>query len=196
MTEQVDGGQRRIDRLLSGDVLTGLADTDADTLLRLRDDAVQEEADLSYVRRLLQGRIDLLRFEQEHRAAGRPEDTPGMPAAGDDEELVRALTRVLTSHADSSKDEPPLSASTPGTIDPRDVEPRRREAEAAVADARVSNLGALQDNDLAAAVERLRVLERQVSASRRRVQEVVDALAEEVARRVELGQLPADSLPA
>lgn len=194
MTEHVDGGQRRIDRLLSGDVLTNLADMDADALLRLRDDAAHEEADLSYVRRLLQGRMDLLRFEQEHRAAGRPEDTPGMPAAGDDEELVHALTRVLTSGADSPDDVPPLS--TPETMEPQDVELRRREAESAVADARVSNLGALQDNDLAAAVERLRKLESQVSTSRRRVQEVVDALAEEVTRRVELGELPAESLPA
>ncbi|MGE6736616.1 aerial mycelium formation protein, partial [Streptomyces sp. NPDC059900] len=58
-------------------------------LRELRRDAQQNEADLSYVRRLLQGRIDILRAEVARRrnpAAPGPEGPP----------LVLRLSEILT----------------------------------------------------------------------------------------------------
>lgn len=46
----------------------------------LRRDALRAEADLSYVRRLVQGRIDILRAELELRLAGLPPETETAPA--------------------------------------------------------------------------------------------------------------------
>ena len=72
-TQPQDGGRRPIDRVLSpgyADDATGLT---VEELHERRHEAEQEEVDLSYARRLLQGRLDLLRSEQAPppRAPGR-----------------------------------------------------------------------------------------------------------------------------
>src|SRR3954464_8302814 len=69
MTQPMANGRRRIDRVLADDYLDGLAGRSLDEVRALRNDAEQEEADLSYVRRLLQGRMDLVRAEQARRTA-------------------------------------------------------------------------------------------------------------------------------
>jgi hypothetical protein len=87
----VDGGRRRIDRVLSEDFLERLEQRDIAEVRALRRDAEQEEVDLSYVRRLLQGRMDLIRAELSRRSGGaavtstssstsrRSSPTPGAP---------------------------------------------------------------------------------------------------------------------
>ena len=72
-TESLPGGRRPIDRVLAdgfADDLTGLS---LEELRERRHLAEQEEVDLSFARRLLQGRLDLLRSEQQQRLepAGR-----------------------------------------------------------------------------------------------------------------------------
>ena len=177
MTEYRPGGRRRIDRVLAPD-FTG--DVDAltdDELSQRHDDARQEETDLSYVRRLLQGRLDLLRSEQTSRAAGA---TPGEHRT--DDELVEQLKRVL---ADGSER---------GAIDSRylDVEPsrvgeHRRAVEALVADVEISDVTHLDDDRLAEAVARLADMEQKVSQTRHEAQRVLDTLAAELTARVERG---------
>ncbi|MCZ9339603.1 hypothetical protein NGM37_17715, partial [Streptomyces sp. TRM76130] len=57
-------------------------------LRALRRDAQREEADLSYVRRLLQGRIDILRAELARRGPA--------PAAAEGQSVVERLPEILT----------------------------------------------------------------------------------------------------
>src|SRR5215472_12839725 len=64
------GGRRRIDRVLDPAYTAGVAERPLAEVRGLRDEAAQEETDLSYVRRLLHGRIDIVRAEQERRATG------------------------------------------------------------------------------------------------------------------------------
>ena len=49
------------DRVLAEDYLSGLAEAPLDEVRSLRDEAEQEEVDLSYIRRLIQGRMDIVR---------------------------------------------------------------------------------------------------------------------------------------
>ena len=58
------GGRRRIDRVLGAGFSTGLGELGLAEVRARRDDAAQEETDLSYLRRLLHARIDLVRAEQ------------------------------------------------------------------------------------------------------------------------------------
>ena len=61
-------GERRLDRVLAAGVdLTGLSTAQ---LRERRGEAIAEEADLSYLRRLLHGRIDIITAELRARAAG------------------------------------------------------------------------------------------------------------------------------
>src|SRR3954453_18838886 len=70
------GGKRRIDKVLASNYLEGLERLPLDEVRSLRDDAGQEETDLSYLRRLLQGRIDIATPELARRSAGAPTGAP------------------------------------------------------------------------------------------------------------------------
>ena len=64
------GGKRRIDKVLASNYLEGLEELPLEEIRALRDDAGQEETDLSYLRRLLQGRIDIVNAELSRRGSG------------------------------------------------------------------------------------------------------------------------------
>jgi hypothetical protein len=185
-----DGGRRPIDRVLSpgyADDLTGLS---IEELRDRRHEAEQEEVDLSYARRLLQGRLDLLRSEQ----AGRRGDAPPAPEPGErtDEEIVRDIVAAIG-------EEGPRRDHGLGRhldIEPSRVGEHRRAAELAVADPHVSDAHELSDEELAEAIVRIADLEHAVSLNRQRVQQVTDALTDEVARRFREGELTVgESLP-
>jgi hypothetical protein len=85
MSEPMSGGRRRVDRVLGEGFLDGLAEMTLTEVRQRRFDAEQEEADLYYIRRLLQGRMDIIRAEQQRRAT----------ASGDADPLVDQLPQVL-----------------------------------------------------------------------------------------------------
>src|ERR1700743_2053683 len=64
------GGRRRIDRVLDPAFTEGIAERPLADVRLLRDEAAQEETDLSYLRRLLHARIDIVKAEQQRRASG------------------------------------------------------------------------------------------------------------------------------
>jgi hypothetical protein len=190
-TQPQDGGRRPIDRVLSPGFAEDSTTLTADELHERRHVAEQEEVDLSYARRLLQGRLDLLRSAQ----LSRREHPEGTAPAGSrsDEEIVRDLVAAMTT------DEAPRRDHGLGRhldVEPSRVGEHRRAAELAVADPRVSDTDNLSDEELADAVDRISGLEQQVSLNRQRVQQVSDALTEEVSRRYREGELTVgDSLP-
>lgn len=181
MTEYMPGGRRRIDRVLSPGYLDGIDALDFAEVRARRAEADQEEVDLSYARRLLQGRIDLLRAEQRRRAG----DGPPAPAPGTrtDEAIAETLKQILG--ADKRSDR---GLGRHLSVAPSRIGEHRREAERAVADVGSSDLD-MPDAELDAAIARLADIEARVSRSRRQVQEVVDRLTEEVARRYRLDQV-------
>lgn len=184
-------GRRRSDRVLNPSYVQGLGDLSNDELLERRDEALQEESDVSYIRRLIQGRLDLLRFEVNRRRDSSDVDVTDQ--ANDDAALVRALTSVLTDKHQGA----PRATQAAGaralpvhtTCDPQVAVFSRRSAESAVADVRFSDLRSLGDAELAEAIDRFTGLEAEVSLQRTRVQRVADVLAEEVEHRVSQGSM-------
>ncbi len=177
MTQPMANGRRRIDRVLAGDFLDGLADRSLDEVRALRNDAEQEEADLSYVRRLLQGRMDLVRAEQARRAS-----SGGAP-------LIDLLAEVL---ADG-----PRSDHGSGrflTVEPSRVDDHRRRVEQIVSDVGISDVAARSDGELQASLDALAEHERTVSDLRRNVQAVMDQLTSEIARRYRDGEADVSAL--
>lgn len=178
MPEPTPPKRRRLDRVLDPQLLGRLRDTDADTLSRLREDADQEEAELSFVRRLLQGRLDQVAAEQERRRSG----APGPSGVLSEQELVSKLAAVL-SGPPGTRTEVQRPSGRYLAAEADHGLTRRRAAEVAAADVRLSDPSGLPDDELAAALRRLEELEAQVSGVRHQVQGVADALAEELARR-------------
>ena len=77
-TQPHQGGRRPIDRILAPGFADAVGDLSFADLRERRRLVEQEEVDLSYARRLLQGRLDLLRAEQGARAPGGRRDRPAL----------------------------------------------------------------------------------------------------------------------
>jgi hypothetical protein len=188
MSEPVPGGRRRIDRVLADDFVAGLEQRELDEVRSMRRDAEQEEADLSYLRRMLQGRMDILRAELSRRGA----EGATTVTAGSDAEIVAHLASVLAD--EGSRVDRGLGRFL--TVEPSrvGVDEHRREVEQIVADVGISDVEAQTDADLQAALERLAEFEGRVSDLRRRVQQVMDACSGEITRRYRDGAARVDDL--
>ena len=174
------GGNRRIDRVLAEDYLAGLAQLPLAELRGLRADAEQEEVDLSYLRRMVQGRIDVLRAELQRR-----DSSGGAP-------LVDGLAGILA-------DEPRAPARGLGrytTVEPSRTDSHRRYTEALVADVDLSDVENRSNDELAQDLRELSEQEQGVSAKRRAVQAVMDQCSTEVARRYRDGEADVATLLA
>jgi hypothetical protein len=172
-------GNRRIDRVLSDEFVSGLDQLSLDELRERRRDAEQEETDLSYLRRLLQGRLDILRAELARRD-------------GQETDLVQALPRILADEANDG----PRGLGRHIAAEPSRADMHRRHVEALVADVDLSNPSAHDDAQLRHVLGQLEAEERTVSESRRAVQKAMDALTAEVTRRYREGDAdPSDLLP-
>jgi hypothetical protein len=181
MSEFMAGGRRRVDRVLAPGYLAGLPEMGLEEIRARRAEAEQEEVDLSYARRLLQGRMDILRAEQETRAThGEVLREPRT-----DLEIVEALARVL---ADGPRTTHGMGRYL-GSIEPSRVGEHRREAERAVADVGSSDPASMTGLALAEAIDHLADIETRISRTRRSVQLVVDTLTEEIARRYATGEI-------
>ncbi|KRV51088.1 AmfC protein [Wenjunlia vitaminophila] len=145
-------------------------------LRALRRSAQQEEADLSYLRRLLQGRIDILRAEMARRRG---------PATS----LLDQLPEILT-------DAPPRvrGSARHVTLRPPLGEEHRRLAEQVMAEVELSDLSARTDLELRRAMGRLVRHEAQVSLRRQRLQRTADGCGAEIARRYREGEARVDDL--
>ena len=174
-------GTRRIDRVLAEDYLTGLHEAPIEDVRTLRDDAEQEEVDLSYIRRLLQGRMDIVRAELNRRNDN---------SAGGS--LVDGLAQTLA-------DEPRAPARGMGrhtVVEPSRVDSHRRYVEALVADIDLSDTAARTSDQLSSAMRVLGEEEQSLSGKRRQVQSVMDACSAELTRRYRDGEANVSTLLA
>ena len=179
-TAPLAGGRRAIDRVLAEDYLSDLSSRPLGEVRRLRAEADQEEADLSYLRRLLQGRLDIVRAELARRSAGSTEG------------LVSALASILAEETRS----PARGMGRHSATEPSRVAPSRRRVEALAHDVELSDVTTRTDDELRAAQERVTLEESRVSARRRAVQQVVDACSAEITRRYREGEAAVDDLLA
>lgn len=179
MIEMRLGGRRRLDRVLDPVFTADLATLSMPELRARRDEAAQEETDLSYLRRLLQARLDLVVAEQAHRA--------GVPGRTVDD-LSRVLGAGVTGAAHGSGRFLTVSPSRAGE--------HRRASEALATDPSLSDVTTLDDEQLVGALLAYRREEHQVSELRRRVQVVMDTCNAEVGLRYRNGGATVDGLLA
>ncbi|CAM5438524.1 Aerial mycelium formation protein OS=Streptomyces tendae OX=1932 GN=GUR47_25850 PE=4 SV=1 [Streptomyces tendae] len=155
-------------------------------LRTLRRDAQREEADLSYVRRLLQGRIDILRAELAGRGPASPSSVVTTAATGS---VVERLSEILADAPARQRS----SARHVTLATPRSEECRRLAAEM-LGEVELSDLTARTDLELTAGMGRLVRYEQQVSRSRQRLQRTADGCGAEIARRYREGEAQVDDL--
>lgn len=168
--------ESRLDSILQLDYVDQLDKRTMDELRAMKRECDEEEAALSYARRLLQGKIDLMSAELEARAA----DIPTAGAA----DIPGALSR-------------PGYGGFRGRFPRIMVPPETRETQevlALLADPILMDLESITEDELRSAVNRLTTVERRISRLRRRVHEQTDLVEKEITRRYASGEASVQEL--
>lgn len=177
-----ENNRRRIDRVQDKDFLTELdavSDNDVRNRRKMCDDL---DLELSFYRRMLHGRMDLISFEMRRRA-------------GEEEQsLIEALPRILAEGAYVST---PGLPSRPVSVEVPDI-PRqgRRIVDKALDGDFIARLSSLEDTELGETQRFLQDVEAEVSRQRRVVHGALDSLQDELARRYREGSANPDELLA
>lgn len=162
--------ERKNDRILGPGYLENLESLPTAELRAKRTECHELGEELSYTRRLLQGKLDILEHELKRRSSG------GEARIAD---LVKKLPSIL---ADSAR------TASPRLLNielPAGAGNQRREVErlaSGLADAEELSL-----DELSEIIDRLVEVERTASEDRKRVQEIADALNQELVMRYRKG---------
>ena len=160
--------RRRIDNVLEPEYLADLADVGLDELRQRREAAEDVETQISYYRRLIHGRVDLINFEMRRRS-GHETRT-----------LIEALPEILAQGMILGG-EPNLRHIE--TMPPLPTTTGRRLIDKIMDDDILTQLPELSQEDLNEAVDRLEEVEAQLSVQRRQLHTVIDALQDEIISR-------------
>jgi hypothetical protein len=160
-------GTRRIDRIRDASYLDGLSELSLDAVRARRDECMAEREYLSLLRRLVQGRAEILKAELSSRGGD------------DDRSIVDRLSEILASEQPSTSRGEAMRVSLPE----EEMLLARRRIERLVSDAGISDPSSLGDAELEEAVELLVREEAEVSSQRGDVLRVLDSLQDELKRR-------------
>ena len=180
-----------LQRVLDPSFLDGLENRSMEDLRSLRGELQHAEDTVSYVRRMVQGRLDIVGAERERRS--------GAAGAGSGEQgeehgsIVEDLPGILADPAHSGR------TSGPGRL-PMHIAPGA-EADALVAEVdrrvhptKLMELDGLSDAELAELTDLLASIERQFSDQRRALHQRLDSLQAEMVRRYRSGEASVDNL--
>jgi hypothetical protein len=167
-----------LQRVLEPGYLAGLADTPTDELRGKRAECTDLENGVSFVRRLVQGRLDVIVAETKRRAEG---------GGGNLADLVALLPELLSDGVRA-----PGSGRVDQELDPPDavVNPLTAVLDDVVGPTIMTEVAELGDDELSAAAIALRNFEERLSTSRRSLHTTIDSLNNDLARRIAAGEPP------
>jgi hypothetical protein len=176
----VTENKRRLDHILAAEYLADLQARSTAEVRSMRAETQEEEALLSYERRMLHGRLAILKKELERRANG-----------GDVGSLIDLLPSILSDQDQRG----PSRGSFPGADPNLDFAHPHRRVTKLVSDDTIANLPALDEAEIRRIIGELEAAEHDVSTQRRPLLDVLDALNKELARRYQSGEAdPSDVL--
>jgi hypothetical protein len=170
----------RIEHLLDPVFVDGLRDLPMEEVRAKRAECIEVEVGLSLLRRVVQGRLDIVLSDLHRRSGGAPADLGA---------LVDQLPGIL---ADQGRPAGMGRLST--LIAPADVDDLTAEVDAVADPARLSSLPSMDEDDVRALADRFAELERSTSDQRRQLLDRIDVLQEEIVRRYRDGEASVDSL--
>ena len=176
----------RLARILAPDYAAGLGDLALDEVRARRSECQEVELGLSYARRLVQGRLDIIHGELERRGSGRgPSDAAAIVDRLKEGEMLGDQAR------------PPGFGRLPTLMAPDEASDEFSSEIDAVADAEsLADLPELSDDVIRRLAEQLTALERSLSDRRRQVFDRIDAFQAEIVDRYKTGAADPDQLLA
>ena len=159
--------RRRIDIIREDAFLAGIDDLDLDALRERRALADDVETELSFYRRLLHGRMDLLAFEMRRRSG---EETRS---------LIEALPEILAAGDTTTES----IGRVPSNLAPDLPDERRRHIDRVLGDDFLARMPAIADGELNEIQILLADTEREVSEERKAAQHGFDSIQTEIMRR-------------
>jgi len=170
------------DALLDPSGLTDLEDRPIDEIRARRAACIEVETGLSYLRRLIQGSLDIIERELVRRAGGGDPQSVG--------DLVDQLPDIL-----GEIPRPPGVGRLTQILEPTEFDDELiRAYEDLVGDGRLARAADLGGVELVALMDQLREIEVKVSARRHDFHQCIDALQSEMTRRYRTGEVTVDSL--
>ncbi len=167
-------------RISAEHYLVGLRAQPMKDLRAMRAECQQLELTVSYLRRVVQGRLDIVRHEYDHRKAGL--------GHSDLSEIINSLPETLTLGAPGPGGLTHMSISLDSLPTPTAEVNRLLESSGA------ERIPELDDPGLDSILEDLQELEVEVSAMRRLLFDRLDTLSEEITRRYRSGEATVDEL--
>jgi hypothetical protein len=174
--------RENLDRILTSPYLEGMGSRTTDEIRAMRTECQQAEVHLSYLRRLIQGRLDIVHTYLEHLGEDAPLD-------------LSALIADLPGIMSSGPGRPPGREHLPMLWDP-DTEGSDLTADldAVLGADQIAWLAELDPEELRELAGRLEALESQVSLDRRALHLRIDALQAELVARHKTGRASVDGL--
>lgn len=172
MTTAQGQKRRRIDQILDPEFSADLEDRSIDELRARRRLCDEVETELSFYRRLLHGRMDLLAFELRRR---RGEEGRS---------LIEALPEILAGGEEPTG----RTGRLPQVLAPDLPAEGKRRIDHVLADDFLARLPQVSDEELGRIQATLTEVEEDISTQRRAVQQVFDRIQSEITRRYKEGR--------
>lgn len=171
-----------LDQLLDPGYLGDLSALPMEQVRSMRADCQEVETGLSMLRRVVQGRLDIVGMELTRRVEGaEPTDLA---------DLIARLPEVLSDRTNAPGVGRLPRFMAPGEM-PLELE---AELEGILGSSRLADLSDLGDELLHSLAEQLEVFEQKVSGHRRALFDRIDSLQAEITRRYKTGEASIDSL--
>jgi hypothetical protein len=168
--------RRLVDRLVDPSYVADLTGKAVEELKEMRSEAREGEGEISFERRLAQARIDILTAELERRSGGEGES-----------DIVSRLPEILGADA-SGEGEGSLPERAPDLSVPRNADVPRRRIEESAGAPPLSRLPKLSPDEIKGIVTQLAEHESSLSAKRKQIHDVIDAIQAEIVRRYVSGE--------
>jgi hypothetical protein len=170
-----------VERVLGADPIDDLSSISVAEIRVQRDECRRVEDKVSYLRRLVQGRLDIVAADLRRRAEGTsPSDLPS---------LVDQLPGIL-----SDRVRGPGTGRLPTSFVPPDDDELLAELDAVASPGTLDSLSSLSDDEVNDLAARFGELEQRVSERRRALFSRIDALQAELARRYKSGEASVGSV--
>lgn len=174
-----------IDELLDPSAITGLTTRPIGELRGLRVKCAEVERDVSLVRRIAQGRLDIVGFEFRRRKG-----------AASHNELDGLLFELPDIMSDDTKGPGGIPGARPIDVDAPGAAAGELclKLDAQAPPSAFSGIQDLSEAELRELFERIRAFEVQMSGTRRQLHERIDSVQSEIARRYRDGEASVDAL--